>query len=245
MLHRFPLLLPSAFVPLHFSLPHSPATHPTVCWKSTWTSTKTQGFQNQYICHHANPDNPYLLLQLAFPSFNSPLCYNLRKQFSDFGKLCPDKQLLQSLRHVYIYYMPGRLFQKRVTKKQYTLYCADLGLILSHMSLWWIEKHFFRALLSTEVIDGRWAIHQTNFFSLWPGPSHAICQMRHWSLFGRVWEQKWVQTGMSSVIQSDHSSDAFVYEDRIRNEAQTHRGEVILHYGQDKSISKSWIIGFL
>lgn len=75
--------------------------------------------------------------------------------------------------------------------------------------------------------------------TLQPGPSHAICQMRHWSLFGRVREQKWVQTGMSSVIQSDHSNDAFVYEDRIRNQAQTHRGEVILHYGQDKSISES------
>lgn len=136
----------------------------------------------------------------------------------------PEKQLLQSLLHGHIYYMPGRLFQMRVTKKQYNPHRSDFSPILSHMSVWWIEKRF-RALTSTEVIDGRWAIHQIHFFTLWPGPSHAICQKRHWSLFGRVWEQKWVQTGMSSVIQSNHSSDAFVYKDRIRNEAQTHRGK--------------------
>lgn len=62
-----------------------------------------------------------------------------------------------------------------------------------------------------------------------------------------VWESvgaKCVQTEMSTVIQSDHSSDAFVYEDWIRNKAQTHRVEVILHYRQDKSISESWITGF-
>lgn len=56
--------------------------------------------------------------------------------------------------HVYYYYMPRRLFQKRITKKQYNSHRTDFSPILSHMSVWWIEKRF-RALPSAEVIDGR------------------------------------------------------------------------------------------